>query len=152
MKAQWHHLAISVRDIAAITAFYCEILGFEIEWERPDYNGEKFSNVVGLPRAKAHVVMLQGHGVHIELFQYRNPQGCAAPENRQCDFGYTHFALSVSNIQIWYRNLLQSGVRFNCPPQKLRAGVWATYLRDPEGNTIELIEYLEATGSAGTSA
>ena len=58
-----------------------------------------------------------------------------------CDFGLTHFALSVKGIQKIYERLLGEGIRFNCPPQNLRPGVWATYMKDPEGVTIELVEY-----------
>jgi len=63
------------------------------------------------------------------------------PPLRQCDFGLTHFALQVQGIHDIYQRLAAAGVRFNCPPQNLRPGVWATYLKDPEGNTVELVQY-----------
>jgi catechol 2,3-dioxygenase-like lactoylglutathione lyase family enzyme len=60
---------------------------------------------------------------------------------RQCDFGLTRFALQVKGIHDICQRLAAAGVRFNCPPQNLRPGAWATYLKDPEGNTVELVQY-----------
>lgn len=141
MDANWHHVAISVRDIDRETGFYRDLLGFEVEWDRDHYKGEMLSNVVGMTHADAHVVMLQGYGTRIELFHYYNPAGEEAGPKRQCDFGLTHFTLSVKNINTLYERLSKAGVRFNCPPQNLRPGVWATYMKDPEGVTIELVAY-----------
>ena len=55
--------------------------------------------------------------------------------------GILNFALQIRNIHELYNRLIKTGVKFNCPPENLRPGVWATYMRDPEGNIIELVEY-----------
>jgi len=141
MQATWHHVAMAVRDIQRAKQFYCDLLGFQIEWERESYSGESFAKVVGLQNAVAYVVMLKGHGARLELFSYQEPLGNQPFAKRQCDFGLTHFAFSVKNIHGIYDRLSAAGVYFNCPPQNLRAGVWATYMQDPEGATIELVEY-----------
>ena len=141
MNIKWHHIAISVIDMDKTKHFYKDLLEFEIDWERPEYTGDAFSNVIGLPDARAHVVMLKGYNTRIELFRYISPEGIETGTKRQCDFGMTHFAFTVKGIHGIYESLVKKGVRFNCPPQNLRPGVWATYMRDPEGNTIELVEY-----------
>jgi len=141
MEATWAHAAIAVQDMDMALKFYRDLLGFEVDWERPNYGGEGFANVVGMQAAEAHVVMLKGYGGRIELFKYHHPTGSASSPKRQCDFGLTHFALSVKNIHQIYEKLSQEGVQFNCPPQNLRSGVWATYMQDFEGVTVELVEY-----------
>jgi catechol 2,3-dioxygenase-like lactoylglutathione lyase family enzyme len=143
MEATWHHAAIAVEDIDRILKFYCDLLGFSVEWIKEDYSGEEFSKVVGLEDAHAKVVMLKGHGSRVELFHYQHPKGVVSNLKRMCDFGITHFTFSVVGIHEIYKTLSAEGVQFNCPPQNLRSGVWATYMQDPEGNTIELIEYLQ---------
>ncbi|MEJ2098431.1 MAG: VOC family protein [Desulfobacterales bacterium] len=143
MQATWHHTAMAVQDMERAKNFYCDLLGFEIDWERPAYAGEPFEKVVGMPNASAHVVMLKGYGSRLELFRYHNPQGCVSEPKRQCDFGLTHFAFTVKNIHEIYERLSAAGVEFNCPPQNLRPGVWGTYMKDPEGTTIELVQYDE---------
>ena len=141
MEATWHHVAIAVQHMDTALHFYCDLLGFEVNWEKPKYSGERFAKVVGLPEASAYVVMLKGYGGRIELFAYDTPKGRVYKPKRQCDFGITHFTLSVKNIHEIYDHLSKAGVEFNCPPQDLRPGVCATYMKDPEGVTIELVEY-----------
>ncbi len=140
MEAIWHHVAISVKDMENELRFYRDLLGFEVDWERENYTGEMYARVVGLPGAAARVVMLKGYGARIELFKYHVPEGEECGPKRQCDFGLTHFALTVKGIHGIYERLLQAGVQFNGPNQKLHSGVWATYMKEPEGVTIELLE------------
>jgi glyoxylase I family protein len=141
MDALWHHVAIAVKDMDKALWFYRDQLGFEVDWDREHYTGEAMAKVVGLQGADARVVMLKGHGARVELFQYWTPAGEETGPKRQCDFGLTHFALTVKGVHGIYERLSKAGVHFNCPPQNLRPGVWATYMKDPEGVTIELVEY-----------
>lgn len=141
IEAAVHHIAISVEDIDRALSFYHDLLGFEVDWDMDHRSGDAMSRVVGLTNADARMVMLKGYGLRVELFRYYSPTGDVCGPKRQCDFGLTHFALSVKNIHQIYERLLKAGVQFNCPPQNLRSGVWATYMKDPEGVTIELIEY-----------
>jgi len=143
MLASWHHVGISVRDMPRALHFYRDLLGFELEWEHKERGGPELSKVVGMAEARAHIAMLQGYGGRIELFCYLNPEGKDLGPRRQCDFGLIHMALSVRDIRPLYERLSAAGVDFNCPPQELRPGVTATYMNDPEGNTIELVEYQE---------
>ncbi len=141
IKAAFHHVAIAVRDMDCMIAFYRDLLGFDLEWEKPNYTGGSFEKVVALAAARAHVAMLSGYGMRIELFCYLEPQGRSLGELRMCDFGYTHFALKVKGLNGIYQRLHQAGTTFNSPPENLRPGVWAAYFKDPEGNTIEIVEY-----------
>jgi len=141
MEATLHHAAIAVRDMEGALVFYRDLLGFTVDWDMNHRSGEALSRVVGLPQAEMRIVMLQGYGGRLELFQYHNPPGQECGPRRQCDFGLTHLALAVKGITDIYERLVAAGVRFNCPPQVLRPGVKATYMQDPEGVTIELVEY-----------
>ncbi|WP_027183116.1 VOC family protein [Desulfovibrio inopinatus] len=141
MTLHFHHVAISVKDMNKALHFYRDLLGFEILWEANRRSGAPLSNVVGLNNAETHIVMLRGHGAQVELFHYIHPEGQPAYIVNQCDFGLTHFALSVQGIHEFHAQLVKQGVEFNCDPQNLRPGVWATYMKDFEGNTIELVQY-----------
>jgi len=141
MEATVHHLAMAVPDMDKALGFYRDLLGFTVDWDMDHRSGEPLSRVVGLEAADARVVMLKGHGLRLELFHYYHPRGRDPGPRRQCDFGLTHFALQVKDVDQVYRRLSAAGVEFNCPPQVLRPGAKATYLRDPEGVTIELIQY-----------
>jgi len=139
--ANVHHIAISVEDLERELQFYRDVLGFKVDWDMDNRGSEALSKVVCLSDANPHIIMLQGYGLRLELFKYHSPRGRNTGPKRQCDFGLTHFALSVKNINEIYKNLVKAGVEFNCPPQELRPGVQATYMKDPEGVTIELVEY-----------
>jgi len=141
MDAKWHHVAMAVRNMESTLHFYRDLLGFDILWEKPHYGGAALARVVGLDHVDARVVMLSGFGTCVELFKYYSPAGHDRGPRRMCDFGLTHFALSVKDIHGLYHRLSVAGVPFNCPPQNLRPGVWATYMKDPEGVTVELVEY-----------
>ena len=141
MDATVHHVAISVADMDQALRFYRDLLGFELDWDMDHRGGEALAKVVGMPGADTRIVMLKGYGLRLELFRYYTPQGKRQEPQRQCDYGLTHLALQVSNIQKIYERLVKAGVRFNCPPQNPRPGVWATYMKDPEGVTVELVEY-----------
>lgn len=138
-----HHIAMSVRDLDRAKAFYCDLLGFEVDWEADHRSGEALSKVVGLTDTDTHILMLKGHGIRLEIFHYHHPRGQDLPKRRQCDFGMTHFALAVKELDDLYQRLSKAGVEFNSSPQILRPGVKAVYLVDPEGVTIELIQYGE---------
>ncbi len=141
MRIDFHHVAVAVSDMDRSVRFYRDLLDFRVAWDMDDRQGEALSRVVGLPGARTRMVMLEGHGGRVELFQYHHPLGMDAGRRRMCDFGITHFALSVRGIQDLYERLAAAGVQFNCPPLVLRPGVTATYMKGPDGETVELIEY-----------
>ncbi len=138
---EFHHVAISVEDMEKALHFYNTLLGFNILWEADLREGLPLSNVVGLENVATRIVMLTGYGAKLELFHYIHPQGEKAQIARQCDYGLTHFALRVEGLHELYARLTDEGVSFHCAPQNLRPGVWATYMKDFEGNTIELVQY-----------
>ena len=147
LQAEFHHVAMSVKDFDKIKYFYVDILGYDVLWDSDNRGNEALSNVVGLADARMHIAMLQGYGMHIEIFYYYEPQGIPRTSTRQCDFGQTHFALSVKGLKSIYSRLLDKGVSFVSPPQNIRPGAWVAYMCDPEGNTIEMVEY-ESEASA----
>ena len=137
-QAEFHHLAISVSNIEMSIAFYTNVLGFSVIWDKTGLDIEK---VVGLPDCRARQVMLEGYGLKIELFQYFEPKGQYRAPNRQCDIGITHFCLVVDDINQIYKKLLDAGVEFNCSPQEVRPGAVATYFNDLDRVSIELVQY-----------
>jgi catechol 2,3-dioxygenase-like lactoylglutathione lyase family enzyme len=47
----------------------------------------------------------------------------------------------VEDIDGLYEKLLADGVQFNTPPLVIRPGVKATYFHDPDGITLEFVQY-----------
>jgi catechol 2,3-dioxygenase-like lactoylglutathione lyase family enzyme len=50
-------------------------------------------------------------------------------------------AFQAENIEDLYQQLKSEGVRFNSPPLLVREGFKAAYFHDPDGITLEIVEY-----------
>lgn len=141
-----HHTCYTVKDMARSLAFYRDLLGFEIVHERPEVTSKYFRDIIGFPDSIVHAVLLAIPGTdhHLELFQYKHPEGIAqdlTPNNP----GSSHIAYHVDDLRALYKYLKDAGVDgFISPPIYLNEGPneggWALYLRDPDGIPMELFQ------------
>lgn len=121
-----HHIAIIATDYARSKAFYCDILGFTLQFEtyreaRDSWKGD---------------LALNGQYV-IELFSFPfPPERPSRPE--AC--GLRHVAFSVENLDNAVAHLQQHGVA--CEP--IRVDPYTdkrfTFFNDPDGLPLELYE------------
>ncbi|MCP4682331.1 MAG: VOC family protein [Desulfobacterales bacterium] len=136
-----HHTAISTGDLDRLKKFYCDLLGFEMEYEFYWDKGIEISDkITGLKDSAAKVAMLKLDDFRLELFQYSSPTPKLSDPNRPvCDHGLTHLAFTLDDIDAEYKRLVSEGMLFHCPPQNLGSAK-VTYGRDPDGNVVELME------------
>ena len=141
-----HHINIHTPDLDRALAFYTQAFGFEVVFE---HYLEDFADFVhrstGVEGAAARVVTLRAANTFVELFQWTSPQGRPINPLRPYDFGFTHIAIAVDDIEATYRRLADDlGVEFVYPsPQQveLNGGVYGSvYGKDPDGNIIELTQ------------
>lgn len=147
-----HHVAVSVPDIEAATAFYTEHLGFEIAFAS-EWDGDKPDNdrVIGLDDISAKVTMLRHSNAYVELWQYRRPEGRPLePDHSPADHGLPHFCLQVTDIEAEHARLSAAGMTFHAAPVRLGASA-AIYGRDPWGIIIELYEVPGPGGIPGAT-
>ncbi|HSB94829.1 MAG TPA: VOC family protein [Spongiibacteraceae bacterium] len=139
MILQIDHTAISVPDLEQALAFYCGLLGFEIE-VRSDWQAGNDLNdtVIGAVNTAAKSALIKAGGTRIELFEYQNPPGKPADQLRPLwDHGITHLCFNVVDIYAEYQRLRDAGIKFNSEPVSM--GRWFfVYGRDPFGNVFEL--------------
>ena len=137
-----HHTAISVSDLDRSIYFYQDLLGMTVEWRMDHRRGEALERAVGLNGVDVSYAMLSGWGGRIELFQYHSPRGKPYPEHRPVnDQGITHVGFLVDGIEELYERLVSRGVRFDSPPQEIRPGAKVAYFHDPDGVTLEILQY-----------
>ena len=141
-----HHTAISTPDFERSVAFYRDLFGAEIvsdfEWQ---VGADFADSILGLKGSSARVAMLKLGNAMIEIFEYLTPEPRPGDPNRPvCDHGITHLCLDVTDINAEYERLVAAGMTFHCPPQDL-GGSWATYGRDPDGNVVELQEFVDTS-------
>ena len=106
------HLAIPVRDHARSREWYTKNFGFKIEFEVPERK----------------TVALQDDG-DLTLFLVESPNQQVAPS---CTLTF-----QVDDVESKYRELSESGVKFDKSPQKVYWGYGAE-LRDPDGYLVYL--------------
>jgi len=109
-----HHLLLMVSDLQRSREFYTDLLGFEV---RPDAKP--------LPDGRAFIAFRQGLGL---------TEG-GPGDGRQLD----HLAFEVVNVVALNARLKEAGVEFE---RELGDGPYgqAIYVRDPDGNVLELFE------------
>ncbi len=128
------HVGVNVADLAKAEAWYCAALGLEREI------------ALRIDSVGLDIVMLRhaGHGHRIELLhragghpglRAADPAGAALTE------GYGHIAFDVPDLDAAHVRLLGHGAREVMPPQPApEPGVRMSFLADPEGNLIELVQ------------
>ncbi len=132
-------------DWRRLAAFYEEVFGCTPIPPARDLRGEWLDEATGV--SAAHVTGLhlrlpgtEGEGPTLEILQYEPAVERAAPGlNRP---GYGHIAFAVDDVAQARREFLAAGgsavggiVSWNVPGA--HSAEW-TYLRDPEGNVVEL--------------
>ncbi len=121
------HIVLRVVDKERMIAFYRDVLGCPVEWDRPE---------IGLTHIRAGGALIDLVTVDGKLGQ----MGGAAPgpEARNLD----HFALAIRpfNEAAIRTHLAAHGVAIIDEGQRFGAEGNGTslYLQDPEGNTVEL--------------
>ena len=147
MNVKWmNHTGFVVSNMERSLAFYRDQLGLEIERDQI-LEGEFISELVGYPDAKLHIIYLGlGDMKHsVELIEYLNPRGNAAPLPERKDIGATHLGIIVDNVDEFYKELSSKEVRFVSPPAIRPDAVYpmaqkGCYMQDPDGNWLELLE------------
>ncbi|MDT0467202.1 VOC family protein [Streptomyces gibsoniae] len=127
------HIGLSVADLDRQRRFYIEAFGFR-ERHRTE-----------IPEAGIRIVLLIGPGgASIELTERAGsvPQYFADPVEGAGVQGYFHWALTVDDLEAAVATALACGARTVSPPAPARRpGIRFTYLADPEGNLVELLQH-----------
>lgn len=121
---KWYHLGIKVKDINESLRFYCDILGLR----------------------KIETVSILGKNYHFvgnESFQIELEEGNPGDvqANPGAMTGMNHFSVVVDDIHGLAAGLRERGVQMLDPFQP-RPDRWTTFLHDPDGVLIQIIQYV----------
>ena len=135
-----NHTGFVVKDLAKAVEFYCEAIGLTVLATR-EREGAPISQVVGYEDTHIKIALLgRGNGHLLELLQYIHPVGSERLTDERNTLGATHLAFNVDDIEGMYRHLIERGAKKLNPPVEVAPGRKVSYLQDPDGNWIELIE------------
>lgn len=138
-----NHTSFTVSDVQHSLAFFRDVIGLELVSLAPR-DPALIERIVGVPGAEVLIAYLTGHGHTIELIEYTAPGGRGHVRPRPCDVGFAHVAYDVGDLDAAIEACAGHGVVPVAPPASVdkgpNAGFRVSYLRDPDGITIELIE------------
>jgi catechol 2,3-dioxygenase-like lactoylglutathione lyase family enzyme len=143
------HVGITVPDIEQATAFFVDVLGCELLYEREPPADDSPRDRLGVPAgSRIHTVRFLrcANGANIELFEFYSPhQREQFP--RPSDLAIQHLALYVDDIDAAVEHLrhhhavkLMSGPN-PLPGPEAGEGNRFIYARTPWGLSVELISY-----------
>ncbi len=147
MKPRSFRTAFTVSDMDQSLAFYRDLLGFELVYDRLR-DGEIYEQLTGFPGVRLRIALLQDAGTdhRLELVQYLNPPTEKA-ELKNNFVGAANVCYFVEDLQQEYDRLMKAGVRFESPPiDFVREGKSLgkiLYMYDPDGITVCLFEQHE---------
>ncbi len=123
------HLALNVRRMAEMRAFYVGLLGFQVEWE-PD----------------AQNVYLTSGRDNLALHEAAGGQAAGEEGGGALD----HLGLIVASaglVDEWAAFLESNGVTLDMQPKTHRDGARSCYVRDPDGNRVQIIHHPPISGT-----
>ncbi|WP_136589369.1 VOC family protein [Salinigranum halophilum] len=132
-----HHVGVTVANLDRVVDFYREVLGLDV-LARFSVDGEAFATGVGVDGASAEFAHLDAGGARIELVSY-DPEGDSCDEQVVNQPGAVHVGLSTADLDAFYESL-PDHVETQSPPQRTASGTKICFLRDPEGNLVEVLE------------
>jgi len=120
------NIGVAASDLGRSVAFY-EKLGFT----------KAFQSELGC-------VLAAGSA---KLFVFSAKQGSTIPQRRAFDLsnppGIDHLSFLVDDVDHTYAQIRERGVKFESEPANQPWGARATMLRDPDGNNIALLTWLQ---------
>jgi len=133
------HVAISVKDMEKVIAFYRDVIGmekvFDREFDKP------MATLIGTEGVQVRIVHMKLGDSVVELFDYKHPPGRdPLPNLQQSDYGLIHIGFIVADFWGTYQHLLAHGVTFLGEPAEIRPGVFVGYFYGAEYEVCEIRE------------
>jgi len=143
MITGFRHTGIVVSDLDAAESFWCDVMGFSVS-RRMEESGSYIDVMLNLNGAKVTTLKLAApDGTLIELLKFYSHPDEEIWSGAVYQTGLTHIALTVDDVEVEYRRLIDLGVVFIAQPQQSPDGAaLVTFCKSPEGTLIELVEML----------
>ncbi|KAL2828067.1 Glyoxalase/Bleomycin resistance protein/Dihydroxybiphenyl dioxygenase [Aspergillus pseudoustus] len=154
-----NHVAVSVRDIEAVTAWYTNILGFQLIGNRIFHikrSESPAAPIFAIYGESLHEVklayMATGNGVGFEVFQFVDPppfeekperatSGAFKFQSEYRGTGFFHICVTDADPRALAERVVAGGGQRQGEMVRVAAGTASCqYVRDPWGNVVELLD------------
>ena len=135
------HIGVVVRNLDKALFFWRDLLGFNIEFMM-DESGPEIDAILGLKNVHVTTVKMSApEGGMIELLYFHSHADIVAWNGKPYSTGITHIALTVHNLDLLYKKLLDAGYSFTNKPQFSPDGkVKVIYCQGHENILLEFVE------------
>jgi catechol 2,3-dioxygenase-like lactoylglutathione lyase family enzyme len=135
------HVALSVKDMEKVIAFYTDVVGMEKVFDR-EFD-VAMGKLIGVEGTRVRIVHMALGETKIELFDYHYPKGREPrPDPSQADYGLIHIGFQVEDFWPLYERLRARGVQFLGEAIEIRKGVFVAYFYGAEREVCEMREIL----------
>tara|TARA_R110001583_G_scaffold48541_2_gene152084 strand:- start:13988 stop:14413 length:426 start_codon:yes stop_codon:yes gene_type:complete len=136
------HSGIVVSDIDKARRFYEKFFNFSVAREMNE-SGSFIDKILGYENITVRTVKMYTGSSMLELLEFKNPE--AKAKNREIsDYGCTHIAITVQDLNKLYKDLKEDGIRFISEPQTSPDGnAKVCFCRDHDGTYLELVEEVQ---------
>jgi catechol 2,3-dioxygenase-like lactoylglutathione lyase family enzyme len=134
-----NHLGLTVTDLDASLAFYCDVVGFTVGF-RTRTTGEWFDTLTRNTGADIEIAMLELSGFTLQLVQYHAAGGDTLPLAHH-NVGNPHLCIEVDDVDARHRTISASGHHDPTPIVDIMgSGIRSFYVHDPDGVAVELLQ------------
>lgn len=133
-----HHIGLSVRDLDAAIAFYTSQQAFSLLYRFDVDDNEANRTMLQVDNATARGAFLQGVLGCLELFEYAGAPDMDLDDKAVYSAGIRHICMQSEISDHLYDGLVAAGATAHARPSGLGTGNSYVYIRDPEGNLLEL--------------
>ena len=141
-------VGMTVSDMDRSVDFYTKVLDFQ-KVSDDELVGEPYEELSGVFGVRLRVVRLRLGQEYLQLTQYLASPGRPLPvDSRSNDRWFQHVAIIVRDMDSAYARLRRFKVQYaSTGPQLLpktipaAAGIRAFYFRDPDGHTLEVLQF-----------
>lgn len=138
------HVGLTVRDLDAAVAFFVG-LGLEIEGRAP-MEGDFIDTVIGIPGARADIVMLRppggGTGLEVSTFRRPDPVG-GSPDAMSNEVGLRNVMFEVDDLQEILDKIAAEGYRPIGGVGQYEDMWRMAHVRGPEGIIVALAQRID---------
>ena len=145
LQARFGHTNLIAHDWKRLVKFYCDVFGCRPVPPERHYKGSDLERGTGIPGTELHGVHLRlpgygDSGPTLEIYTYTVQEKAHRPAVNRPGFG--HIAFAVDNVEAAMEVVLNAGGDRIGDIVTLQTATGAKvtwcYMRDPEGNIVEL--------------
>jgi catechol 2,3-dioxygenase-like lactoylglutathione lyase family enzyme len=144
-QAPWvAHAALATTQIGCMADFYHTLLGGNRLGGQQIGPNPRFDQITALNAVEVIPTWIVSHNLSVELWQFINPPTIPAIEPQPLHaLGYNHLCFEVIDLSATLAVCCAAGAS-QVTPVVMGHAAQATFIRDPDGNLIELLELLPA--------